>query len=121
MLYGGGECGSCWVPARRYAPSEMTDYWDKENIRLSPMPALPSARSTSLPPEHPHQLHVRRPEELVDRLDLLQLEPRVGEDAGVAGEGGGVAGDGDRQRDLGAGDLGGLFGGARAGRVEHHR
>src|SRR5690348_9153334 len=51
-----------------------------------------------------HQLHVRRPDELVDRLDHGEAEAAVDERARVAREGRGIARDHDRAPDAGRGE-----------------
>ncbi len=60
---------------------------------------------------------MRRPAELVDYVDPVDAETRVGEDAGIAGKGDGVARHhGDRRYGRAAG-LGRLRFGPRAGRI----
>jgi hypothetical protein len=64
---------------------------------------------------------MRGPDELVDLRQPFEPVPAAYQRRGVAREGGGVAGDGYPRVKPGAGESGGLIGGARARRIEHHR
>ncbi len=68
--------------------------------------------------EHADQLEMRRPEELVDGRHLFQFVAGIDENARVAREGRGIARDADDGLDAALREMGCLFAGPFARRIE---